>query len=101
MAGQSIIRWGILGPGGIARDFLAGTQGSQTGRIVAIGARNPDDPALARNFPGIRVAGDYDALLRDDEVDASISPRRIRTTRAGPLQRRNMASMCCVKSRWA
>ncbi|MFY7835692.1 MAG: Gfo/Idh/MocA family protein [Novosphingobium sp.] len=70
MAGQSIIRWGILGPGGIARDFLAGTQGSQTGRIVAICARNPDDPALARNFPGIRVAGDYDALLRDDEVDA-------------------------------
>jgi len=64
------IRWGILGPGTIAHDFLAGTAGSATGRIVALGSRNPHDPALARAFPGIRIAGDYNALLADEDVDA-------------------------------
>ena len=29
------LRWGILGPGTIAREFLLGAQGSATGRVTA------------------------------------------------------------------
>lgn len=64
------VRWGILGPGNIARDFLAGAAGSATGTIVALGSRNPNRPELAEHFPGIRVVTGYEALIADPEVDA-------------------------------
>ncbi len=64
------VRWGILGPGNIARDFLAGTAGSVSGTIAALGTRNPDRPELAEHFPGIRVVPGYAALIADPDVDA-------------------------------
>jgi predicted dehydrogenase len=64
------VRWGILGPGTIARDFLAGAAGSQTGIVAALGTRNPDKPELAEHFPGIRVVSGYEALIADPEIDA-------------------------------
>ncbi len=64
------VRWGILGPGTIARDFLAGAAGSATGIIAALGTRNPDKPELAEHFPGIRVVPGYAALIADPEIDA-------------------------------
>lgn len=64
------IRWGILGPGNIARDFLAGAAGSPCGAIVALGARDPARPGLAADFPGIRVVAGYRALVDDPEVEA-------------------------------
>lgn len=70
MAVKDSVRWGIIGPGGIARDFLAGAQGSLTGEIVAIGTRRPDNPDLSRDFPGIRIVAGGEALIRDPEVDA-------------------------------
>ncbi len=64
------VRWGILGPGNIARDFLAGAASSATGIIAALGTRNPDKPELAEHFPGIRVVPGYEALIADPEIDA-------------------------------
>jgi predicted dehydrogenase len=64
------VRWGILGPGGIAREFLIGARGSATGLVTAVGTRDPDRPELAGQFPGLRVHGSYDALLADPEIDA-------------------------------
>ncbi|MDE2442091.1 MAG: Gfo/Idh/MocA family oxidoreductase, partial [Betaproteobacteria bacterium] len=64
------VRWGILGPGGIARDFLRGAEGSPSGKVVAIGTRNPQRPELAEHFPGLIVHDGYDALLVDPDVDA-------------------------------
>ncbi|UCI19269.1 aldo/keto reductase [Mesorhizobium sp. B2-1-8] len=64
------IRWGILGPGGIAKAFAGGVAGSRTGKLVAIGARNPGKPGLAESFPGARILDGYDALLADPEIDA-------------------------------
>ncbi|MER8810513.1 aldo/keto reductase [Mesorhizobium australicum] len=64
------IRWGILGPGGIAKAFADGVAGSRTGKVVAIGARNPGKPGLAESFPGARILDGYDALLADPEIDA-------------------------------
>ena len=64
------IRWGILGPGGIAKAFAGGVAHSKTGTLVAIATRNPQKPGLAEAFPGARILDGYDALLADPEVDA-------------------------------
>jgi predicted dehydrogenase/aryl-alcohol dehydrogenase-like predicted oxidoreductase len=64
------IRWGIIGPGTIARTFADGVAHSKTGKLVAIASRNPDKPGLGEGFPGARIVHGYDALLSDPEVDA-------------------------------
>ncbi|MFO1144036.1 MAG: aldo/keto reductase [Amaricoccus sp.] len=70
MAEAGKVRWGILGPGGIARAFAAGLAHSRTGRLVAIGARDPKKPGYAEDFAGARVLDGYAALLADPEVEA-------------------------------
>src|SRR5215208_7519240 len=52
---SSPVRWGIIGPGAIAQDFQRGVKASRTGKIVAIGARDPKREGLAENFPGVRL----------------------------------------------
>ncbi len=69
-AETSPIRWGIIGAGGIAKAFLMGLDGSNTGKLVAIGSRNPKKPSLKTDFPGARIHDGYDALLADPEVEA-------------------------------
>jgi len=64
------LRWGIIGPGGIAKAFAGGVEHSSTGVLVAIATRNPDKPGLANDFPGARILKGYDAILADPEVDA-------------------------------
>lgn len=64
------MRWGILGPGSIARAFAGGVANSRHGRLVAIAARNPGKPGLADAFPGARILDGYEAILGDPEVDA-------------------------------
>lgn len=64
------LRWGIIGPGGIAKAFTAGLAGSEKGRLVAIGTRNPSKAGLAEAFPGARIVEGYQALLDDPDVDA-------------------------------
>lgn len=70
MTGADKIRWGILGPGSIAKTFLGGLRHSRTGVLAAIGTRDPSRPGLAQDFPGARVHRGYDALLADPQVDA-------------------------------
>ena len=64
------LRWGIIGPGAIARDFRDGVKASRTGELVAIASRTPGKPGLADQFPGARILDGYDALLKDPGVDA-------------------------------
>ena len=64
------IRWGIIGPGSIAKAFRGGLEGSQHGVLAAIATRNPDRPGLAGDFPGARIVHGYDALLADKDIDA-------------------------------
>ena len=64
------IRWGILGPGSIAKSFAGGVAGSRTGTLEALGARNPAKPGLAETFPGARILDGYESLLVDGQVDA-------------------------------
>ena len=70
MTATTPIRWGILGPGSIAQAFAGGVAASRTGKLVAIGARNPSKPSLAGNFPGARIVDGYEALLADPDIDA-------------------------------
>lgn len=67
---SSSVRWGIIGPGAIAQDFHRGLKGSRTGRLVAIGTRNPGKEGLADAFPEARILDGYQALLDDAEVEA-------------------------------
>jgi predicted dehydrogenase/aryl-alcohol dehydrogenase-like predicted oxidoreductase len=70
MSSTNPIRWGIIGPGTIAKAFADGIAHSRTGKLVAIATRNPEKPGLTDNFPGARIVDGYDALLTDKEVDA-------------------------------
>ncbi|MFS2155521.1 aldo/keto reductase [Rhizobium sp. Rhizsp42] len=70
MSSDQPIRWGIIGPGTIARTFADGIAHSRTGKLVAIATRNPEKPGLAENFPGARIVKGYEALLKDSEIDA-------------------------------
>jgi len=63
------VRWGILGAGGIAQDFVCGAAGSATGTIAGLGLRDPAG-ALPPAFAPFPVIGDYDALLASPAIDA-------------------------------
>ncbi len=70
MSAEKKIRWGIIGPGTIARTFAEGIASSSTGELVAIASRNPDKPGLGDGFPGARIVNGYEALLADPDIDA-------------------------------
>ena len=66
------IRWGILGPGHIARQFAKQLPSSQTGELVAIGS---SDRTRAKNFAveaGVphAITGTYEEVLSSPDVDA-------------------------------
>src|SRR4051812_11102241 len=66
------IRWGILGPGGIARQFANGLKAIPgDARLVAVGSRTAATAkAFADEFAAPRAHGSYEALAADPEVDA-------------------------------
>ena len=70
MTDQKELRWGIIGPGTIARTFSAALQHSEGARLVAVGTRDPARPGLSDGFPGARVVHGYQALIDDPEVEA-------------------------------
>jgi predicted dehydrogenase/aryl-alcohol dehydrogenase-like predicted oxidoreductase len=70
MSSKASVRWGILGPGDIAKAFAGGVAGSRTGVLSAIATRDPVRAGLAETFPGARILAGYDALLADPEIDA-------------------------------
>ncbi|CUX66510.1 MULTISPECIES: aldo/keto reductase [Agrobacterium] len=70
MTTEQPIRWGIIGPGTIAKTFADGIAHSRTGRLEAIATRNPGKPGLAEAFAGARIIKGYDALLSDPDIDA-------------------------------
>ncbi len=66
-----MIRWGILGPGQIARVFCNGLRFSQTGEAVAVASRDEQRAQqLADLFSIGKVHTSYEALLADDGIDA-------------------------------
>src|SRR5690606_25677785 len=70
LAMTSKIRWGIIGPGSIAKAFRGGVADSRHGTLAAIATRHPEKPGLATDFPGARIVHGYEALLADPDIDA-------------------------------
>jgi predicted dehydrogenase len=64
------VRWGILGTGKIARLLAVALAGSSTGRLTAVGSRDPDRAnAFAAEFDAPHAFGRYDDVVGHDEVD--------------------------------
>jgi xylose dehydrogenase (NAD/NADP) len=71
MAGSDVVRWGILGPGGIAAKLVAEAPGASSARVVACASRDRSRAAAFAGRFGIpTVHEDYEALLSDPGVDA-------------------------------
>src|SRR2546430_1153111 len=64
------LRWGILGTGNIATQFASGMKSAHRGRIVAVGSRARESADAFAETHGIDAKHDYDALVKDREVDA-------------------------------
>lgn len=66
-----MIRWGIAGPGRIARNVAADFDNVAGGTLVAVGSRSQERAqSFADEFGIERVHGSYRALIDDPEVDA-------------------------------
>jgi predicted dehydrogenase len=64
------VRWGILGTGRIAAEFVRGLRSVPNAQLAAIGSRSTDKAAqFAAAFKAARSHGSYEALVRDPEVD--------------------------------
>ncbi|WP_203568016.1 aldo/keto reductase [Aestuariimicrobium ganziense] len=70
MSNTAPIRWGIIGPGAIAKDFRRGVLDSELGTLEAIASRNPRKEGLRQDFPEARIIDGYEAILTDPDVDA-------------------------------
>lgn len=65
------LRWGILGPGGIAASMADALRRHTRQQIVAVGSRDAGRAReFAERFEIGRAHGSYEALLDDDGVDA-------------------------------
>ena len=65
------IRWGVLAPGGIARDWTAALHARTASRVAAVGSRSLERAqAFATEFGVERAYGSYDALVADGGIDA-------------------------------
>ncbi|QCR19025.1 Gfo/Idh/MocA family protein [Agrococcus sp. SGAir0287] len=63
------LRWGILGPGGIASAMVEALQQGTGQQVVAVGGRSAERAAAFAQRHGIGASGDQDWLLAQD-VDA-------------------------------
>jgi predicted dehydrogenase len=65
------LSWGIIGTGGIARDFANDVQQAKVGRVVAVGSRTQETADRFAATHGIATAyRSYEALVSDPSVDA-------------------------------
>lgn len=64
------LRWGILGPGWISRNFVASLQANTVQEVVAVGSRSKENAVRFAHEFGIDSAhGSYAALVEDPDVD--------------------------------
>jgi len=65
------IRWGILAPGSIARQFATGLKSAKAGSLVAVASRSLEKAEAFKNEFGATIAyGSYRELAESGEVDA-------------------------------
>ena len=70
LRGGPALRWGVLAPGDIARDFTATMHANTDQRVVAAGSRSAERAAAFAERHGLeRSYGSYAQLVADDGVD--------------------------------
>jgi predicted dehydrogenase len=70
LRGGPILRWGILAPGDIAKDFVTAMHGHTDQRAVAVAGRSADRAAAFAERHGIpRAYANHQTLVDDPEVD--------------------------------
>lgn len=85
------IRWGILGPGGIAHKFATGLKAVADAKLVAVGSRSQENAdRFADQFGVARRHASYEALANDPDVDA------IYVSTPHPFHREN--SLLCLNA---
>lgn len=68
---DNVFRWGVLGPGAIAKKFATAVAGMDDAKVVAVGSRALERAqAFATEFSVDRAYGSYEELAKDAEVDA-------------------------------
>lgn len=66
-----MIKFGIVGPGNIARKFADACKESKTAKLIAVASTNPERAKqFAKKYDIPKVYGNYEDLLNDPEVDA-------------------------------
>jgi predicted dehydrogenase/aryl-alcohol dehydrogenase-like predicted oxidoreductase len=67
----TILYWGIIGAGNIAKTFARALPGSKTGKLYAVASRSREKAeALAQEFKAPHAHHSYEKLLADPEVQA-------------------------------
>src|SRR3954453_5312010 len=65
-----VLRWGILGPGWIAEQFVESLQAHTRQEVAAVGSRSLDRAqAFAARYGIPTAVGDYQQLVELDDVD--------------------------------
>lgn len=68
---DGLVRWGIIGPGRIARKVATDFGQYEGGTLAAIGSRSHDRArSFADEFGAARAYGSYRELIEDPEIDA-------------------------------
>ena len=71
LTGGPALRWGVLAPGGIARDWVGALHTHTDQRVAAVASRSAERAgAFASEFGIDRAYGDYEQLVADPGVDA-------------------------------
>lgn len=71
LRGGPALRWGVIGPGGIAGDWVDTVLANTDQRVVAVGSRSLERAERFAAAHGVeRAVGSAEALVTDREVDA-------------------------------
>lgn len=64
------VKWGIMGPGGIARQFASDLLVTEGAELVAVGSRTLENAEkFAKEFGAARAYGSYEEFVNDPEVE--------------------------------
>lgn len=81
------LRWGVMGPGGIADTWVTTVLTNTNQQVVAVGSTNAERArAFAEKFGLPKAYGSYDDLLADPDVDVVYISTRQHTHRDNALQ---------------
>ena len=71
LKGGPLLRWGVLAPGSIARDWVGAVHTHTDQRVAAVASRSLDKArAFAKDFGVDAAYGSYEELVNDANVDA-------------------------------